>query len=210
MTVFTSTLRTALWCLCTLLMAGAVLAQTMASQESSAPEPSQALGTGAVAGALRSGGYVVYFRHTATDFSKNDADMKGYADCANPRLLSPQGRSEARDIGRSIARLKLPVGEVFASPLCRTMDTARLMLGRATPRADMRESDGADYPGLKQLLAAPVAAGSNRWLIGHGNPFRAVAGAPHLAEGEAAVIRPGGTVWTVVARVMPTDWAQLK
>jgi hypothetical protein len=31
----------------------------------------------------------------------------------------------------------------------------------------------------------------NRWLIGHGNPFRSVAGAPHLPEGEAAVIRPG-------------------
>jgi hypothetical protein len=53
--------------------------------------------------------------------------------------------------------------------------------------------EGADYPGPKQLLAAPVAAGSNRWLKGHGNPFRAVAGAPDLAEGEAAVIRPGGT-----------------
>jgi phosphohistidine phosphatase SixA len=178
--------------------------------ESSAPEPSQALAADAVAGALRSGGYVVYFRHTATDFSKNDAAMTSYDDCAHQRLLSPQGRSEARDIGRSIARLKLPLGEVFASPLCRTMDTARLMMGRATARPDMRESDGVDYPGLKQLLAAQVAAGSNRWLIGHGNPFRAVAGAPHLAEGEAAVIRPGGTGWTVVARVLPTDWAQLK
>jgi hypothetical protein len=99
---------------------------------------------------------------------------------------------------------------VFASPLCRTMDTARLMLGRATPKAEMRESEGADYPGLKQLQATPVAAGSNCWLIGHSNPFRAVADAPHLAEGEAAVIRPGGTGWTVVARVMPADWAQLK
>jgi hypothetical protein len=55
-----------------------------------------------------------------------------------------------------------------------------------------------------------VATGSNRWLMGHGIPFRAVAGAPHLAEGEAAVIRPGNTGWTVVARVMPADWAQLK
>jgi phosphohistidine phosphatase SixA len=210
MTIFTSTLRTSLLCLCALLMVSVVSAQTIASRESSAPETSQALATDAVAGALRQGGYVVYFRHTATDFSKNDATMQSYEDCANQRLLSPQGRREARDIGRSINRLKLPVGEVFASPLCRTMDTARLMLGRVTPRADMRESEGADYPGLKQLLAAPVAAGSNRWLIGHGNPFRSVAGAPHLAEGEAAVIRPGGTGWTVVARLMPKDWAQLK
>jgi hypothetical protein len=94
--------------------------------------------------------------------------------------------------------------------LCRTMETARLMMGRATSKADMRESEGADYPGLKQLLAAPVAAGGNRWMMGHGTPFRTVAGAPHLAEGEAAVIRPGGTTWTVVARVSPKDWALLK
>ncbi len=200
-----------------LLGAGASLAQgsagatdAIASAESSAPEPSQAIAQGALGDALRRGGYVIYFRHTATDFSKNDASMKGYDDCANQRLLSPQGRTDAQQIGREVTRLKLPVTEVLASPFCRTMDTARLMMGRATPKTEMRESEGADYPGLKQLLAAPVAAGSNRWLMGHGIPFRAVAGAPHLAEGEAAVIKPGGKTWTVVARVSPKDWAQLK
>jgi Histidine phosphatase superfamily (branch 1) len=210
MAFFTSSARVWLIPLLALLIAGAAQAQTIVSAESSAPDSSQALAPGAVADALRRGSYVVYFRHTATDFSKGDAGMKNYADCANQRLLSAQGRREAGDIGRHLARLKLPVGEVFASPFCRTMDTARLMMGRVTPKTEMRESDGADYPGLKQLLAAPVAAGSNRWLMGHGIPFRAVAGAPHLAEGEAAVIRPGSTGWTVVARVMPADWAQLK
>mgnify|MGYP004706342677 CR=1 FL=1 len=74
----------------------------------------------------------------------------------------------------------------------------------------MRERQEGDYPGLKQLLASPVPAGSNRWLIGHGIPFRTVAGAPHLAEGEAVVMRPGGTHWTVVARVLPQEWAELR
>jgi hypothetical protein len=97
------------------------------------------------------------------------------------------------------------------------MDTAQRMLGRATPQPVMREGEaggigggGSDYPGLKRLLASPVAAGGNRWLVGHGIPFRAVAGAPHLAEGEAAVIRPEGNRWTVVARLQPEDWAALK
>lgn len=35
----------------------------------------------------------------------------------------------------------------------------------------------------------------------HGNPFHAVAGAPYLAEGEAAVIRPLGKDFEIVARV---------
>ena len=124
--------------------------------------------------------------------------MKSYDDCANQRLLSPQGRSEAGDIGRNMARLQLPVGEVLVSPFCRTLDTARLMMGRATPRAEMRESEGADYPGLKQLLAAPVAAGTNRWLVGHGIPFRAVAGAriwPKEKPQRFDRAAPAGPLW---------------
>lgn len=188
----------------------------VASAASSAPGGPGALASNAVADALRRGGYVVYFRHTATDFSKNDASSTSYGDCANQRLLSPAGQREATAIGRRISALKLPVSEVLASPMCRTLDTAQRMFGRATPQPDMREGEtggiggGGDYPGLKRLLAAPVANGGNRWMVGHGSPFRAIAGAPHLAEGEAAVMRPEGNRWTVVARLQPADWAALK
>lgn len=86
---------------------------------------------------------------------------------------------------------------------------ARLMLGAGVAaRLEVREAQG-DYAGLKQLLAAPVAAGANRWIVGHGIPFRAVAGPPQLAEGEAAVIRPGTTHWSVVARIQVADWPAL-
>ena len=177
---------------------------------SSSPDVGQAVALPDLANALRKGGYVIYFRHAATDFSKNDASMTSYSDCATQRMLSAQGRKDARDMGRHIAALKLPMGETLASPMCRTMETARLMLGRVTPQNDMREGASSDYPGLKRLLNNPVANGTNRWLVGHGTPFRTIAGAPHLGEGEAAVIRPEGTHWTVVARVQPQDWARLK
>jgi phosphohistidine phosphatase SixA len=185
-------------------------APVISSTTSSAPDPVRTLATTDIADALRQGGYVIYFRHTATDFSKNDAAMKGYADCANQRLLSSLGRAQALEIGQRITALKLPLGEALASPMCRTLDTARLMLGRITPQNDIREGESSDYPGLKRLLARAVPAGANRWIVGHGTPFREVAGAPHLAEGEAAVIRPEGTRWTVVARILPNEWAQLK
>ena len=158
---------------------------------------------------LRRGGYVVYFRHTATDHSKGDAGMKGYEDCENQRLLSAQGQRDAADIGSAIRALRLAPGEVLASPYCRTMDHARRTFGQATPRADIRETDAGDYAGLKRLLASPVPVGRNRWLVGHGIPFRAVAGPPHLEEGEAAVIEPGATRWTVVARIRVSDWQAL-
>ncbi len=176
---------------------------------SSAPDPAAQLQGPALRAALQRGGWVVYFRHTATDFSKNDAGMTSPTDCAHQRLLSPQGQQDAAAIGRQIRALRLPVTEALASPYCRTMDHAQRMLGPVTPRLEIREAQDGGYAGLKRLLATPVAAGGNRWIVGHGIPFRAVAGPPHLAEGEAVVIRPGNTGWTVVARLTLGDWQAL-
>ncbi|MFC7516008.1 histidine phosphatase family protein [Herbaspirillum sp. GCM10030257] len=182
---------------------------TIANQSSSAPQGEAALDSSNLVKELRRGGYIVYFRHTATDFSKLDGAMKSYEDCSNQRMLSDEGREAARSIGEHIQRLKLPVGSVLASPYCRTMETARLAFMRAEPKVEIRENNGDDYAGLKRLLSMPVPDNTNVWVVGHGTPFRAVAGPPHLAEGEAAVIRPSGTSWKVVARVPHDAWRTL-
>ncbi|HET7528502.1 MAG TPA: histidine phosphatase family protein [Burkholderiaceae bacterium] len=180
-----------------------------APARSSEPDPRQHLQGAALLRALRAGGLVIYFRHTATDFSRNDQGMRDFDDCANQRPLSEQGRRDAQAIGRRIAELKLPLGEVRASPMCRTMEHATLMLGAPTPTLAMRELTSGEYSGLKQLLSTPVPRGTNRWLVGHGIPFRATAGPPQLAEGEAVVIRPTGDGWVVLARLAAADWATL-
>jgi hypothetical protein len=77
-----------------------------ASLESSAPQASDFLDDERLAMALRTGGYVIYFRHTATDFSKSDSQMRTYGDCTNQRLLSDVGRQDARDIGLRIRALR--------------------------------------------------------------------------------------------------------
>lgn len=179
----------------------------IASQSSSAPHASDAVDRNNLVKELKRGGYIVYFRHAATDFSKLDGAMKGYEDCSNQRMLSDDGRKAARSIGEHVRRLNLPVGSVLASPYCRTMETARLAFMQAEPRVEIRENEGGDYAGLKRLLSTPVSSGTNVWVVGHGTPFRTIAGPPHLAEGEAAVIRPGGTSWKVVARVPQDAWA---
>lgn len=186
------------------------LAAASAPVLSSAPDPQQRLQGATLLRALRQGGLVIYFRHTATDFSKNDQGMRGFDDCANQRPLSEPGRRDAEAIGRRIAELQLPIGAVKASPMCRTMETARLMFGMATATQTMRELTAGEYLGLRRLLSERVAPGTNLWLVGHGIPFRAVAGPPQLAEGEAVVLRPSGDTWTVLARVTMADWAALK
>jgi Histidine phosphatase superfamily (branch 1) len=154
-------------------------------------------------------------RHTSTDFSQNDAGMTRYEDCATQRNLTDKGRVEARAIGEHLKRLGIPIGEVFASPYCRTMETARLAFGKASATPEVRggpvrSEDPGRYNGLKKLLSAPVPAGTNRVISSHGNPFVAVAGPPYLTEGEIAVVRPEGELrFTVLARIRPEDWSSL-
>jgi len=165
--------------------------------------------------ALKAGGLVLYFRHASTDFGQNDDEMTGYEDCARQRNLTDAGRAEARTIGAAIARLGVPVGDVLASPFCRTMETARLIFGRATATPAVRGGPASGvapdrYAGLRQLLSTAPPPGTNVAIVSHGNPFRAVAGESYLAEGEAAVIRPlGSDGFRIVARIAKDGWDAL-
>lgn len=164
---------------------------------------------------LRKGGYVIYFRHTSTDFSRDDTRSRSDDDCDNQRPLTDQGRAEAREIGAAFRNLKIPVAQVLASPRCRTMETAMLAFGRAE-KADAARGGPAGpgnadrYAGLLKLLVVPVSGGGNRVISSHGNPFYATAGAPYLAEGEAAVVRPLGKDFEIVARVRHDAWRSLE
>ena len=192
------------------LVAGAAIAQGVVTPATPGPSVAAAptMNAPEVLRALRAGGLVIYFRHTATDFSKRDDAMNAYDDCANQRLLSPQGRIDARQLGVHIRALRLPVDEVLASPMCRTMEHARLTFGRAAPTLELREGDQGDYPGLKRWLREPVAPRTLRWIVGHGTPFRAVIGF-QLAEGEAAILRPNAPQATMLARVTIDQWPSL-
>jgi phosphohistidine phosphatase SixA len=165
---------------------------------------------------LRRGGYVLYIRHTSTDFSRNDTQMTSYEDCASQRNLTDQGRDEARAIAGHVKRLGIPIGKVFASPFCRTVETAKLAFGTATKTQEVRggavkSADPKRYDGLKKLLATPPVTGRNNVIASHGNPFYAVFGPPYLAEGELAVVLPeGNSGFTLVGRIKADDWPALK
>ena len=177
--------------------------------------PARPLAAAGIIAELRKGGYVLYFRHAATDFSRNDAASRNDDDCANQRNLSEKGRAEARAIGGAFAALRIPVGDVLASPMCRTMETARLITGKATPAPEVRgqaqfaREDPRRYEGVRIHFVTPRAAGDNLIVASHGNPFHGVAGPPYLAEGELAVIRPTRGDFEIIARVRPADWQAL-
>jgi phosphohistidine phosphatase SixA len=160
---------------------------------------------------LRGGGFILYFRHAATDFSKNDAEMTGFEDCGTQRNLNDRGRDDARAIGAAIRALGIPIGQVRASPYCRTVETATLAFGRAEKTQAVRggpaQPDNPErYAALRKLLAQRPARGVNDVIVSHGNPFIAVAGPPYLAEGEAAVVESQRDGFRVVARIKVSEW----
>jgi len=164
---------------------------------------------------LRKGGYILYFRHAATDFSQNDSNMKSYEDCASQRNLTDKGRTDARTVGAAIKQLAIPVEAVLASPFCRTVETAQLAFGRAEKTQQVRggpaaPADSDRYAPLRRILMTSVAKGTNLAVVSHANPFYSVAGPPYLAEGEAAVIRPLGSRFEVFARIRVEGWETLK
>jgi Histidine phosphatase superfamily (branch 1) len=190
----------------------ALTPSALAQRESALPAPNDALSGPQLLAALKRGGYVIYFRHTSTDFGQNDEGMTSFDDCTKQRNLTDQGRAEARAIGAAIAKLQIPIGDVLASPFCRTVETAKLIFGRATISTAVRggPADPDRYGDLRKLLSTPVPRGTNLAIASHGNPFRAVAGTPYLAEGEAAVIEPRGDKgFKIVARVTKDGWTTL-
>ncbi len=198
--------------LAALLLWAPAWSQTAEPQRSSLPP--RELAPAQLLAELRKGGYILYFRHVATDFSQNDEKMKSYEDCANQRNLIDRGRSDARAAAAAIRHLGIPVERVLASPFCRTVETAQLHFGRAEKIQEVRGGPSAPagaerYAALRSILATPIHPGSNLVVVSHGNPFYSVAGPPYLTEGEAAVIRPLGADFQVIARIRVDRWDAL-
>ena len=144
--------------------------------------------------------------------SQNDSNARSLTDCVNQRSLSAKGRDQARVIGRAFVELKIPIGRVLASPVCRADETASLIFASNEHSNDLigdpdfSSNDPRRYGALRALFVTPVIAGANLGLASHGNPFRAVAGLPDIAEGEMAVILPKVTDFEIIARVRPEAW----
>ena len=156
---------------------------------------------------LREGGLVLVFRHAATD---TRIEMEeSLRSCAEQRNLSTVGRREARAIGAAIRRLKIPIGDVRASPMCRTRDTAELAFGRVDEDLDLvtggvtgtERADERRYRKLRRMVRN-VPDGTNTVLVTHtGNIGEALD--ESIDEGEMLAYDRG----ELVGSVKPEEWA---
>jgi virginiamycin B lyase len=191
---------------------GAETRDRAAARSDSAP-----IARAALVPTLRRGGYVLYFRHAATDFSMTDQRGARLSDCARQRNLDTRGREEARTIGRALRTLRVPIGRVSASRFCRTLETARLAFKRATPTTDLTALPQAATErertrrirALRRLLARAPRPGENDVLVAHLFNIQAAANVS-IDEGEAAIFRPlGRRGFRLVGRVTADGWRRL-
>ena len=166
---------------------------------------------------LRDGGYVLFLRHALTDHSREDAPNVDPRDCGRQRNLTDAGRAQAREIGRALDELEIPVGRVETSEFCRTRETARLAFGDAEtsevltrlPPKELRAAHERRLRQLRALLARKPAEGTNTVLVGHITSLEDATGV-HVEEGDIVVFAPeGGEDYDVVAILPFAVWRQL-
>jgi phosphohistidine phosphatase SixA len=173
---------------------------------------------------LKQGGYVLVFRHVATDDSQKDVYPFNFDDMKAQRQLSDQGRETARQIGTAIQKLGVPVGVVYTSRLNRAVETGKLLFGTDVKPVDALTDSSAGVASgmanptggnakagraLRELVDAPPKAGTNNMLVTHKTNITDAFGkeASDAQEGEAFVYKANAAGPAIfVARVKAADW----
>lgn len=204
--------RTALACMTA--WAGSAVGQAPAFQEK--------LADAALLAQLRNGGFVLYLRHGVTDGTRADrAPQVDLNDCSTQRVLSDEGRQQARELGLILQRARVPVGEVIHSPLCRARESAQLtfatqpQLLRAEPllayTANLTsEQKKPVIAATRALVSAPVPDGTNRAIVAHAPNMADLMGYFVKPEGTVVVLRPlGQSRFEYLGSIPPSHWSTL-
>jgi phosphohistidine phosphatase SixA len=177
------------------------------------------LATPATLEQLQAGGFVLYMRHGPTDTSRPDqAPCVDLNDCSTQRPLTKEGRAVAAKVGESIRKASIPIGEVQASPMCRTMQTAKAAFDKAvlvnnnlmyTSNLTSREKL-PKVKALRRLLSEHVPLGTNRVLVAHAPNLMDLIGYFVKPEATMIVLRPlGEKGFEYIASVEPQQWPEL-
>ena len=173
---------------------------------------------------LKDGGYVIVFRHGATDDSQKDVYPFKFDDMSAQRQLSEKGRELARELGVALKKLAVPIGEVYTSRLNRAVETGRLLGGKEVSPVDeltdsgagsasaMANPDGKNAKAgraVRDLVNAAPKPGVNNLAVTHKTNVADAFGKEFsdIREGEALVYKTSSSGPTaLVARVQANEW----
>ena len=167
---------------------------------------------------LQQGGYVIVFRHGATNRDQADTDPLNHDNITQQRLLSAQGKEVARKVGEAFKKLGIPLGKVYTSRFNRAVETGKLLSGGdvmssldftegglvVTPIENDRRAEA-----LKKMVATMPELGRNTLIVTHKPNILDAFGKDwfEVKEGEASVFKPDSSGKAIlVGRVQAVDW----
>jgi broad specificity phosphatase PhoE len=178
----------------------------------------QAVDMKALVAELQQGGYVIVFRHGATNRDQADTDPLNYDNIAQQRLLSEGGKKVAKQVGEAFKKLGIPLGKVYTSKFNRAVETAKLLSGGdVTASLDFTEGGLVVTPiendrraeVLKKMVGTMPEAGKNTLIVTHKPNILDAFGKDwfEVKEGESSVFKPDSAGKAIlVARVQAVDW----
>ncbi len=145
--------------------------------------------------ALREGGYILFLRHAERehgipameliDLAEHVPGVDKPPDDMPGHCLTEAGKESAKILGQLFAKLDIPIGAVYSSPICRAVQTARLAFDRVDERVEVLSfihhnyGDEADVERhgkrLRQFFREQLRADSNVVMSAHGNMLRPLA-----------------------------------
>jgi hypothetical protein len=173
---------------------------------------------------LKDGGYVIVFRHGATDDSQKDVYPFKFDDMSAQRQLSEKGRDLARELGAALKKLGVPIGEVYTSRLNRAVESGKLLGGKDVSPVDeltdsgagsasaMANPDGKNAKAgraVRDLVNAAPKPGVNNLAVTHKTNVADAFGKEFsdIREGEALVYKTSSSgPAALVARVPANEW----
>jgi hypothetical protein len=192
------------------------------------PPQSYAADLNGLVSSLKGGGYVIVFRHGATDDSQKDVYPFKFNDMTAQRQLSEKGRNMARELGEALRKLGVPIGEVYTSRLNRAVETGKLLGGKDVSPVDALTDSGAGNSSamgnpdgkntkagsaVRDLVnAPPKAAGANNLAVTHKTNVVDAFGKEFadIGEGEALVYKASTSgPAALIARVQASEWIAL-
>jgi len=189
-----------------MMLAHAILALAVA-----ASPPDSLLSADSLLVELRKGGYTILWRHTVTDHSVREPQNYETTPRFQQRNLTDRGIADAKLVGVLFKSRNVPVGEVLASPMFRTRETAEYAFGRVEATPILRQLDPT--PEQRRLIATAPASGTNRVLVTHHFIIeRNVPGIKpgQITEGEAVVVRATGPESVQAVGIFKmSDWERL-
>lgn len=147
---------------------------------------------------IAQGGYVIYFRHAATDkVGEKTVPKDKLSDCSSQRNLSTKGRQQAKNINIAVLKKKIPIGQVFSSPYCRCVDTAQLAFGKVEKSDALHfaihlpKSERGTISGeLRVMMGTSPDKNTNTVIVSHTGNLKHAVGIWPKSEGDAHIFKP--------------------